>query len=198
MKKRYLSKVMRNASYTLEAAFVVPIVFFIIIFFLSFTFYCYDRSKLQTELNDIMRKASAYMTYEVDLYLDEVIDYKIAQRDCLYVWFGERSQKEKVLQEYISKRLSAKYYITSVESITVESSATKLRVAGIANMRFPVFWFATGAKDYPFEVNFSQEVSMFPREEKARIMTAVMELGSNIKGVDKLLSTVSKFVDRLH
>lgn len=189
---------MRNASYTLEAAFVVPIVFFIIIFFLSFTFYCYDRSKLQAELNDIMRKASAYMAYEVDLYIDEVIDYKIAKRNCLYIWFGDRTQKELMLKEYISKRLAAKYYITSVESITVESSATKVRVAGIANMRFPFLWFATGASDYSFEVNFSQEVSMFPREEKARIMTAVMELGSNIKGVDKLLSTVSKFVERVH
>ncbi len=198
MRKPYIFKDMRNASYTLEAAFVVPIVFFIIIFFLSFTFYCYDRSKLQAELNDIMRKASAYMAYEVDLYIDEVIDYKIAKRNCLYIWFGDRTQKELMLKEYISKRLAAKYYITSVESITVESSATKVRVAGIANMRFPFLWFATGASDYSFEVNFSQEVSMFPREEKARIMTAVMELGSNIKGVDKLLSTVSKFVERVH
>jgi hypothetical protein len=188
----------RNASYTLEAAFIVPIVFFIVIFFLNFTFYCYDRSKLQSELNDIMRKASTYMAYEVDLYVDEVIDYKVAGRNCLSVWFGDRTLKEKVLKEYITKRLASKYYITSVESITVETSVTKVRVAGIANMRFPVLWFATGAKAYSFEVNFTQEVSLFPREEKARIMTAVMELGTNINGVDKLLTTVSKFIDQVH
>jgi hypothetical protein len=198
MRNRYDYEYKRNASYTLEAAFVVPIVFFIIIFFLNFTFYNYDRSKLQSELNDIMRKASVYMAYEVDLYIDEVIDYKIAGRNCLSVWFGDRTLKEKILKEYITKRLVSKYYITSVESITVETSVTKVRVAGIARMRFPVLWFVTGVKDYSFEVNFSQEVSMFPREEKARIMTAVMELGTNIKGVDKLLSMVSKFIDRVH
>lgn len=198
MKTRGIMEYKENASYTLEAAFVVPIVFFIIFFFLNLTLYCYDRSKLQSELNDIMRKASAYMAYEVDLYLDEVIDYKRAERNCVYVWFGDRSLKEKVLKEYITKRLASKYYITSVESITVETSVTKVRVAGIARMRFPILWFATGNKDYSFDVHISQEVSMFPREEKARIMTAVMELGTNIKGVDKLLATVSKFINRVH
>ncbi|HEX3077102.1 MAG TPA: hypothetical protein VHQ24_09590 [Lachnospiraceae bacterium] len=198
MRKGCPLKYVREASYTLEAAFVVPIVFFIVIFFLNYSFYSYDRSKLQSELNDIMRKASAYMAYEVDLYLNEVIDYKLAERNFLSVWFEDRSLKEQVLKEYIKNRLASKYYITSVESITVETTPTKVRVAGIANMRFPVLWFATGAKDYSFEVDFSQEVSMFPREEKARIMTAVIELGTNIKGVDKLLSAVSKFIDQVH
>jgi hypothetical protein len=188
----------RQASYTVEAAFVVPIVFLLVIFFLNYNFYCYDRSKLQAELDDIIRKASAYMTYEVDLYSNEVMSNKLAEKNLFFVWFGDRTVKELILKDYIEKRLKSKFYITSVDSITVETSFTKVRVAGIARMKLPVLMFATGIKDFSIEVNFSQEEAMFPREEKARIMTAVMELGTNIKGVDKVLNMASKIINNIH
>lgn len=198
MRKEDMDQWKLQASYTVEAAFVVPIIFFVIIFFFNYTFYCFDRAKLQSELNDIMRKASAYMAYEVDLETSEVVTYKLAEKNPFFVWFGDRTAKNQILKEYITKRLRSKYYITSVDSVTVETSVTKVKVSGVARMSLPILWFATGLRDYSVGVDFSQEASIFPREEKTRIMTAVIELGTDIKGVDKILNGISKFVNQVH
>lgn len=198
MRSNHLLKDRRQASYTVESAFVVPIVFFVIIFFLAYTFYCFDRAKLQSELDDLIRKASAYMAYEVDLYTDEVVSYKLAEKNILFVWFGDRTVKEGILTDYVKKRLESEYYITSVDSITVSTSVTKVKITGIAHMRIPVINFISGVADYTFNVEFSQEDSMLPREEKARIMSAVMALGTNIKGADQVLNMVRKFINRIH
>lgn len=191
-------KTKQQASYTVEAAFVIPIVFFVIFFFLSYTFYCYDRSKLQAEIDDIIRKASSYMAYEVDLYTDEIVSYKLAEKNLLFVLFGDRSAKEKNLRDYIKDRLESMYYITSVDSVAVSTTVATVRISGVAHMRIPIMSIFNKGNDYTFDVEFSHEESIFPREEKVRIMTAAMELGTKIKGVDSVLKRVREFIDCIH
>lgn len=187
-----------QANYTIEAALVFPIIFFVILFMLNYTFYCYDRAKLQAQLNDAMRRSAALMSYEIDLLDSAVNRISLASKDFLWVLLGDRHPKEQLIQEYCVNELDKGMYITRLEQISVESSYTELIIRGTATVQVIGLDWLSGFADYPFEIKMGQSENTFPREERARIIEAMIELGTNIKGVESIIEKVRNLVQKVH
>lgn len=186
-----------DASYTVEAALVLPIVFFVILFLLNYTFYCYDRAKLQAKLDDILRKSSLYMAYDINLENDRLDMIEKAKRSTLWVLFGDRSQKESMLKDFVEQRLKGDYYITKINGIRIKTSFHEIIISGTATMKLVGLDWLNGLICTPFDIKFGQTAVTFPREEKTRILQALVELGTQIKGADKLLEKVSCLLEKI-
>lgn len=187
-----------DGSYTVEAALVFPIIFFVILFLLNYTFYYYDRAKLQADIDDIARKAGAYMTYEVGLEDNKVSRVSVSLKNTFWVFFGNRQPKEDALKQYMIDRLKSGYYVLDVQDVNVSSTYSSVTVAGIVRTKFyGMNWINRFFND-SFTFDFSQTTKSFPREEKARALQAIISLGKEIKGVEQTLDQLAKFIGYIH
>ncbi len=187
-----------DGSYTVEAALVFPIIFFVILFLLNYTFYSYDRAKLQAEMNDIARKAGAYMTYEVGLEDNRVNRVSVVLKNTFWVFFGNRQPKEDILKQYMRDRLKSGYYVLNVQDVEVSSTYSNVTVAGIVRTKFYGMNWMNRFFDDSFTFVFSHTTKSFPREEKARALQAAISLGTKIKGIEQALNELAKFIGYIH
>lgn len=185
------------ASYTVEAALVFPVVFFVVLFMFNYILYSYDRAKLQAELNDLMRVSASYTSYEVGLDTKAVDRVAVVNRNILWILFGNRDLKKEAIEKYAREKMNQGLYITEIESINAEFTFATLTVRGSAKVNLIGLDWAPNIFRKPFEINIGQQTSIFPREEKARILQAVYELGTSIKGVDRILERFSGFVNNI-
>ncbi len=186
-----------QANYTVEAALVFPLIFFVLLFMLNYTFYCYDRAKLQAKMNDVMRRSAAFMSYDIDLWDNTVNRTSLANKEFLWVFLGDRKPKEDLIQQYCMYELSQGLYITSIEQMSVDSTYTELMIRGTATVQVIGLKWVSGFSDYPFEIKMGQSGKTFPREERVRIIEAMIELGTDIKGVEKILQQVRKVIEEI-
>lgn len=186
-----------SASYTVEAALVFPVAFFVLIFMMNYTFYCHDRAKIQAEMNELINLSANYMAYDINPEKRIIDRLDIIEKNVLWVFIGNRDSRKEKIKEYAWKQLDSNLYITKIKSIDVDSSFTRLTIRGKATMEPIGLGWLSGLLVYPFEISFGQRQSVFPREEKARILQALIELGTNIKGVDELLGKLVKFISNI-
>ena len=187
-----------QANYTVEAALIFPIIFFIVLFMLNYTFFCYDRAKLKTQLDDMLRRSQAFMSYEIDLWDSTVSRGSLANKEFLWVFMGDRKPKEELIKQFCMDELSQGMYVTTLNEVSVESTYTELMIHGTATVKFVGLYWMNGFADYPFEIRLGQSSKIFPREERARILQSMIELGTNIKGIDSILGYVKQLVGLVH
>ena len=185
-------------NYTVEAALVFPIIFFVLLFLLNYTFYYYDRAKLQSEIDDITRKAGAYMSYEVGLEDNKVDRVSIALKNTLWVFFGNRQPKEYQLKEYMKDRLKSGYYVLEVQDVDVFSTYSNVTITGAVRINFYGMNWIGEFFDNSFSFVFERTTKTFPREEKARALQAMISLGTKIKGVEEAVNQLAKFIGNIH
>ncbi|MDD5935924.1 MAG: TadE/TadG family type IV pilus assembly protein [Clostridiales bacterium] len=185
-------------TYTIEAALVFPIIFLIILFLLNYAFYHYDKSKLQSEVADIVRKASVYMNYEVGMEDNQVDRIAVIKKSALSIFFEERQRKEMALKQYIVNRLRRGYYVMTVDDIDVSSTFSKVRVTGNLKIKFYGYRWINRFFKNRFTLVFDQSAKTFPREETARLLDVAISMGSQIKGVEDTVNELAKLIGYIH
>lgn len=109
-----------NASITVEATFLFPIIFFIILTVLYCSLYLYDLSVIQSKLDESILKFQLMIRQPMD-FTERKVDYNgMRERSILYKFGGRyEKEKEKIVQELMDE-LSQHLRITCVEKISFE------------------------------------------------------------------------------
>ncbi|HCL03320.1 MAG TPA: hypothetical protein DHW61_13100 [Lachnoclostridium phytofermentans] len=187
----------KKAFFTVEAAFVLPLVFYTILFLLNYSFYSHDRAKLQSLGEEVVLKAASYITYQVDMDLAVLRVEDYLSKGILYpIGIGREKDEVRVLG-YVKETLTNGYWVCEIRDLQVQTTLSKVRITGKLEAVFPSAKLFGILKKDGFTVPFCFEETIFSREEKTRLLEVSINLGKKIKGVDKAVQKLKELVAKM-
>lgn len=160
MKLNLIIKSERKASYTIEAAYIIPILFFIVLLFLYLNFYLHDRSIFIARINELAE------------------DYQ------------ETKEEYIIEKSYVEQRLTENLWMSEIENVEVKVSKTKISIKAKLSLSIPnngiYHLFLVAGFSYETE----KEKWLLERSETARILTSGTEMLGKIKGVSELIEKI--------
>lgn len=187
----------KKAFFTVEAAFVLPLVFYTILFLLNYSFYSHDRTKLQAVGEEVALKAASYITYQVDMDLGALREEDYLSKGILYSFGIGREKDEVRVLSYVKETLTRGYWVCEIRDLKVQTTLSKVRITGKLEAVFPSAKLFGILKKDGFTVPFCFEENIFSREEKTRLLEVSINLGKKIKGVDKVVQKLKELVGKM-
>ncbi|MDO5518928.1 MAG: pilus assembly protein [bacterium] len=180
-----------QASITVEAVFVFPIVLFILIALLYFSLYLHDQTvvscvidEANERLNQAVRQPSNYET--------GAISYdKITSESLLCRFNGDYSVEIKSMKEFIKTRLNKRLMLGDVEKIEVKKDRTSISTTVITKSRIHFFPALEYLKNYHTSVN-TAECEVNNTSEYVRAASVTLDIVSQTKAFDKVVDVINK------
>lgn len=183
-----------KGSYTVEAAFLFPLILFIITGFIYMDLYLHDKYKIEETLNLAVLKTLAYNQVETSI-VTGYIDYEgYINRDIFYR-FKSREDKEAVIINYLYTCLNEKLFLTQVKEITVKIAETELEITGIGYVNFPLFGGMT-EKDYTLSFHRMEE-NIINTREFVRMFDVFGEVAEKVPGADNAIKLLQNALETL-
>lgn len=181
-----------KASFTVEAAFILPMVLFTIVFIVYLSFYLHDYCKIQSIVDGVIHKAAMNIKHEMDIDSGRV-NYDELNKGLLSQVFEKLDVKENEIQIYTGRLLSKGLIITKITDIHVSKDILDISIRVEGEYQFPIKglqWLisldntlAVEAKSaYHYPANF------------IRISDVILDTGSRRKGFDNLKETIGKLI----
>lgn len=182
-----------KASLTVEAAFVMPIVFFTIIALMYLAFYLHDRNRIQTVSDLSMQKASMTLKHNADIVTGRVSYQRIGDRGVFYLLSYSSKNADEQIKKYMVKQLSSGLFLLKPEDIEVKCNQWKVSSKIVANSEVPLPIFHGLFQQYSKTVIVS-DFSIHNPAESIRCMEVILDTGSKIKGMDELKNSLEKYI----
>ncbi len=182
-----------SGSITVEASFVMPIVIMTIFLLIYLSFYLHDICRIQGTVDLILHQAGFSLKHEADIATGEVDYQKINDRGVFYLLFGNMQEEEEQIYGLLKQTLAKKLFLVKIDEINVTVNKTKVEavVKTDTQVNLPVF-------SYLFELLPDREIKaacpVHNPAETVRYTEVILELGSEIKGVDELKEKIEKFI----
>jgi hypothetical protein len=186
----------RKGSLTVEAAFVMPIVIFIIFATIYLAFYLHDRCVIQAMLDKTLHKAGISIKHASDIETGEVDYENIGDRGVFYLLFGNNNQEETQIKEYLQQELTGRLFLCKIKSVEVEVNNFNLSVIVKAETDISL----SGIKGLIDPLSLIKMEGNYPIHnpaESIRRFEIIIDTGSQIKGVDTLKSKIEEFLVKL-
>lgn len=174
-----------SASFTLEAAMIMPIVFFVIFAIISLTFCLYDQCRIQGITDIVLHKAAFAMKHEAEIATGKVSYDRLNDRDIFYLPFGSTKEPEESIRLYLLGELNDNLLITDLSDAVVSVGRFGISVTVEGRLRIPI----RGIRDFlPGDpgITVKAEASFHNPAETIRISEVVLETGTKIKGIEAL------------
>lgn len=182
-------------SLTIEAAFIMPIVISIVFALIYLACYLHDYCRLQGIVDNTLHQAGLYLKHEADLETGELDYEEINDRGVFYILFGSAKQDEKKLLDSMRKELKKGLFLVKVKGIEVDVSKLNIMISveGETQVTLP-------GVNKLFQRFDHREIkaiySIHNPAETLRRCEVILEVGSEIRGVDKLKEIVEKFFNQ--
>ncbi len=186
----------KRAFFTVEAAFVLPLVFYTVLFLLNYCFYSHDRTKLQAIGEAAALKAASTISYQIDIDWPVLIEEDYLSKGILYTFGIGREKDEMRVLSYLKETLTKGYMVSEISELQIRTTLSKVQITGKLIANFPSAKLFRILKEDSFTVPFCFEESIFTREEKTRLLEVSIQLGKTIKGVDKAIQKLKDLVEK--
>ncbi len=175
-----------KGSITVEAAFVMPVIFCVIFTLLYLAFYLHDKSKMQSTIDEALYKAGVSIKYEADIDCEEIKIEQLMEKSIFSVITGYGEEEEIEIEEYLEDKLQKGFFLLRVSSIevTVKSTNISIEVAAKAGNMLPLLNYLLRPIT---DLNLNNSFSIHDPAETIRGAEVILETGDKIKGVHKLL-----------
>ena len=108
MKKRV------NASFTIEAVFIMPIVIFVIVSIIYISFYLHDYNRMYCVTDRVLHKAVLSVKHESDIETGKLNYDEIKKQGVFYQMLGISDTREEDIEGYLMKKLSDGFFATRI------------------------------------------------------------------------------------
>lgn len=172
-------------SITVEAAFLFPIVIFMIFALIYLAFYLHDMCKIQGVVNGTLHKAGLALKHEVNLETGGIRYEDMNERGVFYLITGRAKQEEKDINYHILSKLSGGLLYTKIITVSSEIGQLSLSISvkTKTTVNLPIFGVLFG--DYSATV-IEGSYPLHNPEETLRACEVILDTGSQIKGVEQL------------
>lgn len=186
---------MKDASITVEAAFVMPIVIVTVFALIYLAFYLHDYCRLQGAMDKVLHKAAISVKHEADIKTGKVAYEAINDRGIFYLVFGSTQEDKMQILEYLKQELTGFLFITKINHVVVDVGKLNISmsVEAKASVRLPIF---QGLFDRFASISIEEGSSVHNPAETIRFAEVILDTGSEIKGVKELKGKLEKFLGK--
>lgn len=188
--------IITQGSYTVEAAFVMPMIIFIVIALIYMSFYMHDKSRIQSILDTAITQSSLMIKHEMDSTNRE-IDYEhIDARGIYYPVIGSVEKERNAIIEMVKAQLSSGLFIANIENITVEADHLDIQIKVCARMKISIlkvkeFFYGSGT-----QVTITSRGRVHYPAEFVRRFDVVEGVAHDIKGYDEIILKLQKIIKK--
>ena len=177
-----------RASFTVEAAIVVPIVTVVIFFILYMSFYLHDRAKIQATLHEIITDGTLLIQYGInpDGYVTN------EEREILYHYFDDKESEIEVIEKLIQEAFEKKLFIANIDDVSITNNIGELIILGNLVYETPISGFMSSFSKQSISIPIKIKGTIFKREEITRVADVVLNTGENIKGVKAAIDKLAQ------
>lgn len=184
-----------QASITVEAVIIVPLIIVVIMTFLYLTLYLHDKAAIYSILDDAVIKENM-VRKQPSNYLTGEIDYEhLNTRSLLYHFIDDCDQEEEALRRYVSERIEGKLAVSRLTNIEVTNSYTGIGVKVWGKIIFhplPLMDFFAGHKTFCMTV----DIPIHNPSDFVRISDNLLGVAEGVKYYDKIADTLQKIGSR--
>lgn len=182
-----------KASLTVEATFIMPVVLFIIVFIIYLSFYLHDYCKINGLVDVTLHKASMNLKHDADIATGRV-NFNEIDRSLIDRIFADSDSKEEEIEDYIRMLLSRGLLATDITEVKATKGALSLtiRVEGRFKNPFKGLQWLIPSNNLLVE---AKAANHYPADS-VRISDVVLDIGSKIKGFDKLKEGIGKLIPK--
>ncbi len=182
-----------NASLTVEAAFLVPIVIGILVFLIEAALYCRDLAVAKAVLTKEVSQGTAFMDYDVYPGTDYVLyERLLAEGFFSRLLDKETEEVEQILALRLQQELSSAFLFADAQEVQVKADGSRLTMSFKLNgQRSLLDLGGMGGDFFCREVRVSEtctDASMWNR-----IVTLVLRTGERISGVSEVMQKIEEF-----
>ncbi len=187
-----------KASFTVEAAFIIPLVSGVLLLLISTALYFRDVTVAKAILMKEVSQGASFLNY--DVYPDT--DYVLYERMLAEGFFTRLLQKddkeaEQILAAHLQERLASAFFYAEPEDIEVSVDGGTLRMRLVLDGKKGLW----GLGSFGMEKFFSQEVeasaSCTDMTQWSRIVTTILRTGERIKGLQAVMEKIRQFLSWL-
>ncbi len=179
-----------EASMTVEAAFVMPIVLFSVIALILMSFYLHDICTIQNVVDDTLHRTSLQLKHETDNQTGKVKYGQINDRGVFFAISGGFDQEQEKIQTYLNQKLSSGLFLSIITGVhtSVSKSGIQIQVDTDLKIYLPVFSNLLLKRR-----QFKEEAGLHDPAQTIRMTAVILETGQQIKGMDQLKEIISKW-----
>ncbi|MFT4143249.1 MAG: pilus assembly protein [Mobilitalea sp.] len=179
-----------KGSITVEAAFVIPIVFCVIFILLYLAFFLHDKCKIQGIVDQALYKTGLSIKYEADISKNITLE-QLKEKSIFTVITGYGEDEEIKIEEYLDEKLFKGFFLLKVSSIevTVERFKVYIGVSAKTKNNLPLLNFILNPIT---KLKASNIFSLHDPAEAIRGAEVILQTGDKIKGVHELLEMLKK------
>lgn len=181
-----------SGSMTVEASFLFPIIIFCILTIMYFTFYQYDMVTMYSTMSEVGLKENQTIRQPSNLETGEIYFQDIIKKDLLGVLIGDTTTEEKV-SDYLSDLLSDKLFIYEVDRVKVSCNSSEIIVKVQMSTKLCPPFGINYLTDF-MSINAQVSLPVHNPTEFVRVSDTALEVVTNVKGFDKIRSSIEKLV----
>jgi hypothetical protein len=184
-----------DASITVEAAFVMPVVLSTVFALIYLTLQLHDICRIQGILDKTLHQAGMSYKHRTELASDEINYAWIGDRGVFYDLFRDQSGEEEEVKRYLQQKFSKGLFLLKITKLEAEVKKTKLRVKIEAETIISLPWIASLFDGFSSTV-IAGDYPVHNPAETIRICEIILDTGSQVKGVELLKSKLEGFLKR--
>lgn len=184
-----------GGSITIEAAFIIPLVVFLMFSLIYLSFYLHDLCKIQDIINQVSHRAALMVKHDTDIASGEIAYEEINQRGVFYFLLGHTEDDEAQIRDYLRSKLSKGLFIVKIKQVEIKLTKRKLVVEidaspSVSIKGFPEFF------SFLRDRTLKQEYRIHNPAETLRKAEVILDTGSKLKGIDALKEKLDSFLHR--
>lgn len=183
-----------NASYTIEAALLLPTILFVLISLIYFSFYLHDRVRLESNVNRILLESRDFILYDKELDTGMVdynryINKKLLQLD--YKGLG----LEEEIYEYAYKALSKEFFIGQTKDLDISINKASIIMNVTLDIHLPIQAIRMLLGKGSLEIMYESRIKLIDRSNQVRKLQVTLGVARRMKEVDDWLSKLADLLD---
>jgi len=180
-----------------EAAFIVPLVIFMMILLAYASLYLRDVTAVKAKLSELVTEEGAFCAWDICPGTTKVLyEKKLAGNFFTRLLSDETEEQEDYLLEYVREELDGILVVSELTGVRVEKEGSTLFISATCRAAQTTA-LQTLMPKILFKKKIKVEASLSNNTEWNRLVTATVRVGTKVKGVEAVIKKVNEVLENL-
>lgn len=193
-KKKLTWSIIKKASYTVEAALIMPIIVIVIMALIYMGFYMHDKSRIQAIINSNIIKAGLIIKHELLIKGNELDYINLDSRGIYYPIIGDIKQEKERIINNLNNQFASNLYLAQIEDINVEVDHFNINIKVVVLMDISILKIKELFTGSGTNITISSNGRVHYPAEAVRKFDVMEGIIDDVKGYEQVLGKLSSFI----